>query len=132
MEYEISKGRLTSLKIGLIWNAIALVLNFIILPIYYQLSVAETVIFIGLLMVITLPVLGLDYYIYRKVSKKATKPLIIIGLCLSLVSVLALIKTASIILVVTYIVILIKDKKVVTSYVVENETDAVDSNIFEQ
>lgn len=113
MKYNIAKSTNTTLKVGLVWNAIALVLNYIFVPlINYQngaTSGEATAVLIGLL-ILTLPVFIIDVVLYKMIIKEATKTSLIIAVIMSIVSVLLLIKIPSILLTAMYIKVMVKDK----------------------
>lgn len=113
MKYEISHSTKRNLKIALIWNAIALVLNFIIIPVYNYnngYTFGEAMFALVFMIVLSVPVLIVDYILYKKILNEATKKLIVIALVMSILSVLLLVKLPSILMVVVYIRVLMKDK----------------------
>lgn len=64
MEYLVSERSLKNLKLGLIFNAVVVGLNIIVVPIYHQFSTAGSIKYILNIMLMTLPILSLDYFIY--------------------------------------------------------------------
>lgn len=130
MDYKVQQSRFTSLKVALIWNVVALCLNFIVLPIYYGYSGVGALVYVLIMMVFTLPVLGLDYFVYRKLKVNASKTIVILGLILGILSMLFLIKLPSVLITVVYIMILIKDKNI--EPVESEEAEAINDEQFNQ
>lgn len=113
MKYEIAHSTKVSLKVALIWNAIALVLNYIIYPtVMYNngASLDEAIFTLIFMMVLSVPFFVIDCILYKKIMNEVTKKLLIIALVMSILSVVFMIKLPSILMVAMYLKILIKDK----------------------
>lgn len=113
MKYNIQQKNKTGLKVGLIWNAIALVLNYIFVPMINYQNGATTgeaiAILIGVL-ILTLPLFIIDVVLYKLIIKETTRTKLIIAIITSILSILLLVKIPSVLLTATYILIMIKDK----------------------
>lgn len=115
MEYEIQDKTKKWLKISIWWNAIALCINYLFVPIINYnngYTFAEAMMMLFFMVLFSLPVLIVDIVLYKKILKSATKSLVIAALCLSIISIILLVKLPSIILVGLYIKILVKEKSV--------------------
>lgn len=113
MKYEIGHSTKLSLKIALIWNAIALVLNYMIYPVVRYNNgapFAEALLTLIFMMTLSIPFFVIDCILYKKIMTEATKKLLIIALSMSILSVVFMIKLPSILMVAMYLKVLIKDK----------------------
>lgn len=113
MKYEVQDKTKKWLKVSIWWNVIALALNYLFVPIINYnngYTSGEAMIMLFFMVLFSLPLLIVDIVLYRKILKNATKGLLIAALCLSILSVLLLVKLPSILLAAMYIKIMLKEK----------------------